>query len=359
MNIAVSLICLDNFSQQNIDFLASKTQNLHFDIMDGTLTDCKGLPLSYIDTYCFPYRDRLEVHIISKNPIPFIQKCISKKCKTISVHIESNIDFFNTIHMIKENNIQAGLVVSPETPIDDLMPYLNELDLITVMTVNPGRAGQPFQKKELNKVVMLKKIREEKGLNYQIEIDGSCNQKNYSDIYKSGVDSVVVGKSGLFDLSDDLEKAWIKMLEYMDTLGVIYMHADLVGNPLKESIKERLLSQGYNVVDLYTDGKEEYPECARKVGGNVTQSEYNLGILCCGTGLGMSMVANKVSGIRAAVVSDVYSAQMAREHNDANVLCLGSRVITKETAYIITDTFLKSNFLFGKHTPRVDRFEQF
>ena len=121
------------------------------------------------------------------------------------------------------------------------------------------------------------------------------------------------------------------------------MHADLVGNPLKEHIKSWLDINGMHYIDLYTDGLEEYPECARMLCKFVLENPRNCGILCCGTGIGMSIVSNRISQIRAAVVSDCYSARMAKEHNNANVIALSYKMPIDELKEILK-YYLKTEY---------------
>ena len=111
-------------------------------------------------------------------------------------------------------------------------------------------------------------------------------------------------------------------------------------------------------VGTYTSESCDYPVYANKVADLVTSGECELGILMCGTGIGMSMAANKVKGIRAALCSDCFSAQATREHNNANVLCLGARVIGPELAFRIADTFLDSKFSNDeRHIRRISMFD--
>ena len=137
---------------------------------------------------------------------------------------------------------------------------------------------------------------------------------------------------------------------------IIYIGADSAGFPLKEEIKPHLIEAGYEVVDLGTDSTASchYPEFAIKVCKRVqADPSGSFGILVCGTGIGMSMAANKHRGIRAALCSDTYSARLTRNHNDANVLCLGARVIGSCLALDIVDSFLGADFEGGRHAVRV------
>jgi len=137
----------------------------------------------------------------------------------------------------------------------------------------------------------------------------------------------------------------------------IYIGADSAGYTLKTELIEHLESSGYEGINCGTDSSESchYPEFASRVCEAVKSDLHgSFGILVCGTGIGMSMCANKHNGIRAALCSDTYSARMTRAHNDANVLCMGARVIGSCLAIDILDAFLGAEFEGGRHATRVD-----
>ena len=136
----------------------------------------------------------------------------------------------------------------------------------------------------------------------------------------------------------------------------IYIGADSAGYFLKEEFKSYLQSKGYEVEDLGTDSDVSchYPVFASAVCERVQKElDTSFGVLICGTGIGMSMCANKYDGIRAAVCSDTFSARMTRCHNDANVLCIGARVTGSCLATDILDSFLGAEFEGGRHAVRV------
>lgn len=136
----------------------------------------------------------------------------------------------------------------------------------------------------------------------------------------------------------------------------IALGADHGGYELKNEIRAHLEGQGVEILDLGTNSKEsvDYPKYGFRVGKAILQGEADLGIVVCGTGLGISMAANKVSGIRAALCTETYSARMSREHNNANVLALGGRVTGVGLALDIVDIFIKTPFAGGRHARRVD-----
>ncbi len=139
----------------------------------------------------------------------------------------------------------------------------------------------------------------------------------------------------------------------------IAIASDHGGVHLKEHIKQYLVDQGIEVVDHGTFGDEsvDYPDFAEKLCKDITSgaSGAERGILICGTGIGISMAANKCKGIRAALCADVYSAKMSREHNNANVLCMGERTTGVGLAEMITDTWLNTEFEGGRHERRVNK----
>ena len=125
---------------------------------------------------------------------------------------------------------------------------------------------------------------------------------------------------------------------------------------MKNEISEYLKEKGYEVVNYGTDSNEscDYPVYGEKVGEAVAHGDVDLGILICGTGVGISLAANKVEGIRAVVCSEPYTAKLSRKHNNTNILAFGARVIGIETAKMIVDEWLNAEFMGGKHERRVN-----
>ena len=136
--------------------------------------------------------------------------------------------------------------------------------------------------------------------------------------------------------------------------------SDHGGFALKQELMKYLEEKGHEVTDMgcFTDEACDYPDYAYIVTDAVTTEECEKGILICGTGIGMSITCNRMAGARAAVANDLYSAQMAREHNDANILCIGARVIDTDTACKIADVFLDTPFSGeDRHVKRIRKFE--
>lgn len=129
------------------------------------------------------------------------------------------------------------------------------------------------------------------------------------------------------------------------------------GIDLYDSVKEKLEDLGHEVIHVGTNSKDsvDYSDFAQKACQKVLDGQADFAILICGTGLGMSISANKIDGIRAACVSEAFSARMSRAHNNANCLCIGARVIGNETAKMIVEEFVKTKFEGGRHQRRVDK----
>jgi ribose 5-phosphate isomerase B len=135
----------------------------------------------------------------------------------------------------------------------------------------------------------------------------------------------------------------------------IAIGSDHAGFELKEKIKNHLKNHECKDFGAYTDESVDYPDYALKVAESVSNQKHEKGILICGSGIGMSMAANKVPNIRAAVCYTTEGARLSREHNNANVLCLGSRMTDEKTAKKIVDVWLKTEFAGGRHSRRVNK----
>lgn len=138
---------------------------------------------------------------------------------------------------------------------------------------------------------------------------------------------------------------------------MIALGSDHGGFELKESLKELLKGRGIGVADCGTDNGNsvDYPDFGEKVARKVSSGEVEKGILICGTGIGMSIVANKYPGVRAALVTDPFMAQMAKEHNNANILVLGGRVLDTDSARKMVSIWLDATFEGGRHQGRLDK----
>ena len=141
---------------------------------------------------------------------------------------------------------------------------------------------------------------------------------------------------------------------------LVAIGSDHGGFQLKEEIKKLLAEENIAFEDFGTHSAQsvDYPDIAQTVGEAVVSGQYTRGILICGTGIGISIAANKIKGIRAALCHDVFSAKMTREHNDTNVLAMGERVIGPGLARMIVSTWLATEFVGGRHAARVEKISQ-
>ena len=140
---------------------------------------------------------------------------------------------------------------------------------------------------------------------------------------------------------------------------MIILASDHAGYELKEYLKQYFTKRNIDFIDagaIKYDENDDYPDIIKPATKQVLKDTNNRGIFICGSGVGVSMVANRTKGIRAVLASDTQTAEMARLHNNANVLCLGARTICKRRATNIINTFLNTNFLGGKHQRRINKF---
>ena len=138
-----------------------------------------------------------------------------------------------------------------------------------------------------------------------------------------------------------------------------YIATDHAGVDLKDYTVELLKEKGHEVIDLgpFDKTRVDYPDFAHKVASSVLEDNGSFGVLICGSGIGMSMAANRHDGIRAALCHDAYTAMVARGHNDANILCFGERIVGKGVAESILDAWIAGSFDGGRHCGRVEKIE--
>lgn len=211
--ISPSLMCMNLIEiKSQLDVLNTRADFLHIDIMDGHYV--KNITLSpFFIEQIRPYTNlKIDVHLMVEEPSNFIDAVANAGADYICPHAETiNRDAFRIINQIKKHNKKVGVVLNPATPVEYIKHYIHLLDKITIMTVDPGYAGQPFIPEMLNKIQELAQLKKENGYKYLIEIDGSCNTKTFHDLLGSGAEVLIVGTSGLFNLDADLSVAWEKM----------------------------------------------------------------------------------------------------------------------------------------------------
>lgn len=212
--ISPSLMCMDltKFKEQ-IEFLDQKVAYFHIDIMDGHYVPNLTLSPFFVSQVKKLATKPLDCHLMVTHPENYIDDLAKAGCDMITLHVETiSGQAFRLIEKIQRLGMKVGIIFNPETPIEKAKYYLHKADKVTVLTVDPGFAGQSFIPEMLEKVAELKLFRETHQLNYEIEIDGSCNPKTYEILINAGADVLIVGSSGLFNNSDNIVEAW-DMLE--------------------------------------------------------------------------------------------------------------------------------------------------
>ncbi|WGY48731.1 ribulose-phosphate 3-epimerase [Vibrio sp. ABG19] len=214
MNISPSLMTmdLDQFKEQ-ITFLNDHVDSFHIDIMDGHFVPNLSLSPWFIEQTRKLTNKEMSAHLMVTDPSFWVQQLIDIRCEVICMPAERvNGIAFRLIDQIHDAGLKAGIVLNPETPVSEILPYIDLLDKVTVMTVDPGFAGQRFLVNMLDKITELRQLREEYGYQYQIEMDGSTNKKHWKVIHDAKPDIYVIGRSGLFNLADNIHSSWEMMV---------------------------------------------------------------------------------------------------------------------------------------------------
>lgn len=213
ITFAPSLMCMDLGKIKEQFAVMDKHVDLyHVDIMDGHF--CKNMALTpgILKTFREKTDTEIDVHLMTTNPSDWIEMCAKAGATYISPHAETiNTDAFRTMQLIDSLGCKRGVVLNPATPLSYVESYLEYIDLLTIMTVDIGFAGQKFIDQMYEKIRQAKKLREERGYHYKIQIDGHCNKENYRQLVEAGADVLIVGNAGLFGLDKNLECACEKM----------------------------------------------------------------------------------------------------------------------------------------------------
>lgn len=210
MKISPSLMCMDllKFKEQ-IEFIDSHADYFHIDIMDGHFVPNLTLSPFFVSQVKKLATKPLDCHLMVTRPQDYIAQLARAGADFITLHPETiNGQAFRLIDEIRRHDMKVGLILNPETPVEAMKYYIHKADKITVMTVDPGFAGQPFIPEMLDKLAELKAWREREGLEYEIEVDGSCNQATYEKLMAAGADVFIVGTSGLFNHAENIDEAW-------------------------------------------------------------------------------------------------------------------------------------------------------
>lgn len=217
-----SLMCMDfGKMKEQFNIMDNYIDLYHVDIMDGHF--CKNMALTpSVLKGCSSLTDKeFDVHLMTTNPSDWIEMVAKAGATYISPHAETiNTNAFRTMNLIKSLGCKCGVVLNPATPLSYVEAYLDQIDMLTIMTVDIGFAGQDFIDQMYAKIAEAKRLREEKGYHYRIQIDGHCFRENYRRIVEAGADILVVGNAGLFGLDEDLNEACRKMYkEYEECMA--------------------------------------------------------------------------------------------------------------------------------------------
>lgn len=168
---------------------------IHVDVMDGKFVPSISFGMPVIKSIRKSTDKMFDVHLMIEEPIRYIEDFVEAGADSITVHVEACSDVIKTIEKIRETGKKAAISLNPKTDVKEVVPYLHLVDMVLVMSVNPGFGGQKLIEETLEKVVFLRKEIDEKKLNCLIEIDGGINLENVSDIVKMGADVIVAGSA--------------------------------------------------------------------------------------------------------------------------------------------------------------------
>lgn len=202
-SVSVSILSADFLELKNeLDKIEkSNADMLHFDVMDGVFVPNISFGFPVLDTVN-KYTDmHLDVHLMITDPLKYIDECVKFGADIITIHLESESDTEKALDKIKKSGVKAGLSVKPGTPFEDVIPFMDKIDMLLIMTVEPGFGGQSFMEDMLDKIAAAKKYISGNNLDVAIEVDGGINNKTGKLVSEAGADILVAG-SYIFKHSD-------------------------------------------------------------------------------------------------------------------------------------------------------------
>lgn len=210
---SVSLMCMDLLRVgEQLQELDAMSDAYHIDVIDGHFAKNIALGLDFVRSCRRATRLPLEVHLMTETPDDWIWDLAECGVDTITMHAET-IDrrAFKLLREVRAAGCRTGVAVNPATPLSAIEYYANEIDHLTIMTVDVGYAGQPFVPQVVPKIERAREMRSEANWDYVIQVDGACNERTFGVMERAGADMYVLGSSGLFGLSDNLGVAWSEM----------------------------------------------------------------------------------------------------------------------------------------------------
>lgn len=209
MEISVSYLSSKYDKETTIKLIEETTADyIHVDLMDGGFVSNKNFKLDEVINLLASVKKPLDIHLMVFDPLIYIENLRELKPKYITFHVEATKDVVKTIEKIKKSNIKVGLSIKPNTNIYELMPYLSMIDLVLIMSVEPGLGGQKFIMESVNRLNELIKIREDNHLNFKIEMDGGINDETIK--YLNNLDIAVSGS--FVCMSNDYQKQIDKLV---------------------------------------------------------------------------------------------------------------------------------------------------
>lgn len=208
--IAPSVGCCDLFHiEEQVKIIDERSDFLHMDIKDGVYVPSFGIGPDYLDYLKDKVTKPMDAHLMIKHPQQYLEVFAKAGAAYITPHTDCiEGDAFVTINKIKDLGCKAGIALNPSVPLETIQYYLPLLDKVTLMIVDAGISGQKVITQVYDKIRKLVKMREEMGLDFLIEADGSMNKDVYLPLYEAGADMVVLGPPALWNKSDDFEEAW-------------------------------------------------------------------------------------------------------------------------------------------------------
>jgi ribulose-phosphate 3-epimerase len=209
MLISASIMCADlaNLEKECLKLELAGVDRIHFDIMDGNFVDNIVLGFALIKTLKKVTGIPFEVHLMVLKPGKFIAELLDNGVEYICIHLEAAGDIAEIIKQVREKGAKIGLVINPQTPVTKLEPYLDKVDMITFMTVEPGFAGQTYQPDVVKKIKAVKEIIENNRYHVELEADGHMDQNTIPEVVANGVEVIVAGTSSLFKPDVDFKSA--------------------------------------------------------------------------------------------------------------------------------------------------------
>lgn len=210
VKISPSLMCMDMMNVAEQMKVLGRADYLHIDILDWHYVRNMCLAPVFMEQLRKITDVPMDAHLMVDNTdTDLVELCIKSGAGVVT--LEPNVvqpRAFRLIDQIKNAGVKAGAYINPAMPLEIIYPYIHLLDMVTFMTVDPGYAGQRFVEESLEKMKFAKQLKEEKGYQFEIQVDGSCNKNTYKKLYDAGAEVFVVGSSGLFNMHQDLDTAW-------------------------------------------------------------------------------------------------------------------------------------------------------